>query len=53
MNYTLHQLQIFLKVVQTKSVTKREGLHLHTTCCIYTIKKNFKISLSIPLTGNG
>lgn len=50
MNYTLHQLQIFLKVVQTKSVTKAsEELHL-TQPAVSIQLKNFQDQFDIPLT---
>lgn len=50
MNYTLNQLQIFLKVVQTKSVTKAaEELHL-TQPAVSVQLKNFQDQFEIPLT---
>jgi DNA-binding transcriptional LysR family regulator len=50
MNYTLNQLQIFLKVVQTKSVTKAaEELHL-TQPAVSIQLKNFQDYFEIPLT---
>lgn len=50
MNYTLNQLQIFLKVVQTKSVTKAaEELHL-TQPAVSVQLKNFQDQFDIPLT---
>lgn len=50
MNYTLHQLQIFLKVAQTKSVTKAaEELHL-TQPAVSIQLKNFQSQFDIPLT---
>ncbi|CAH0336219.1 HTH-type transcriptional activator CmpR [Flavobacterium sp. CECT 9288] len=50
MNYTLHQLQIFLKVVQTKSVTKAaEELHL-TQPAVSIQLKNFQDQFDIPLS---
>ncbi|WP_158981177.1 MULTISPECIES: LysR family transcriptional regulator [unclassified Flavobacterium] len=50
MNYTLHQLQIFLKVVQTKSVTKAaEALHL-TQPAVSIQLKNFQDQFDIPLS---
>lgn len=50
MNYTLNQLQIFLKVVQTKSVTKAsEELHL-TQPAVSIQLKNFQDQFEIPLT---
>jgi DNA-binding transcriptional LysR family regulator len=50
MNYTLNQLQIFLKIVQTKSVTKAsEELHL-TQPAVSIQLKNFQEQFNIPLT---
>ncbi len=50
MNYTLNQLQIFLKVTQTKSVTKAaEELHL-TQPAVSIQLKNFQDQFDIPLT---
>jgi DNA-binding transcriptional LysR family regulator len=50
MNYTLHQLQVFLKVTQTKSVTKAaEELHL-TQPAVSIQLKNFQDQFEIPLT---
>jgi DNA-binding transcriptional LysR family regulator len=50
MNYTLNQLQIFLKIVQTKSVTKAsEELHL-TQPAVSIQLKNFQSQFDIPLT---
>ena len=50
MNYTLNQLQIFLKVVQTQSVTKAaEELHL-TQPAVSIQLKNFQDQFDIPLT---
>ncbi|MBL7846987.1 MAG: LysR family transcriptional regulator [Cyclobacteriaceae bacterium] len=50
MNYTLHQLQIFLKVTQTLSVTKAaEELHL-TQPAVSVQLKNFQDQFDIPLT---
>ena len=50
MNYTLNQLQIFLKVVQTQSVTKTaEELHL-TQPAVSIQLKNFQNNFDIPLT---
>lgn len=50
MNYTLNQLQIFLKVVQTQSVTKAaEQLHL-TQPAVSIQLKNFQDQFDIPLT---
>lgn len=50
MNYTLNQLQIFLKVVKTQSVTKAsEELHL-TQPAVSIQLKNFQDQFEIPLT---
>lgn len=50
MNYTLHQLQIFLRVVQTGSVTKTsEELHM-TQPAVSIQLKNFQDQFDIPLT---
>ena len=50
MNYTLNQLQIFLKIVQTQSVTKAsEALHL-TQPAVSIQLKNFQAQFEIPLT---
>ncbi len=50
MNYTLNQLQIFLKVVQTRSVTKAsEELHL-TQPAVSIQLRNFQDQFDIPLT---
>ena len=50
MNYTLHQLQIFLKIVQLKSITKAsEELHL-TQPAVSIQLKNFQDQFPIPLT---
>ncbi len=50
MNYTLNQLQIFLKVVQAQSVTKAsEELHL-TQPAVSIQLKNFQDQFEIPLT---
>lgn len=50
MNYTLNQLQIFLKIVQTKSVTKAsEELHLTQPAVSIQLKK-FQEQFEIPLT---
>lgn len=50
MNYTLHQLQIFLKVVKTQSVTKAaEELHL-TQPAVSIQLKNLQDQFEIPLT---
>ena len=50
MNYTLHQLQIFLKISQIQSITKAaEELHL-TQPAVSIQLKNFQDQFSIPLT---
>jgi DNA-binding transcriptional LysR family regulator len=50
MNYTLNQLQIFLKIVDLKSVTKAsEELHL-TQPAVSIQLKNFQNQFEIPLT---
>lgn len=50
MNYTLNQLQIFLKIVKTQSVTKAaEELHL-TQPAVSIQLKNFQDQFEIPLT---
>ena len=50
MNYTLHQLQIFLKITQEKSITKAaEALYLTQPAVSIQLKK-FQEQFSIPLT---
>lgn len=50
MNYTLHQLQVFLKVTENESVTKAsEELHL-TQPAVSIQLKNFQDQFDIPLT---
>jgi DNA-binding transcriptional LysR family regulator len=50
MNYTLNQLQIFLKVVELQSITKAaEALHL-TQPAVSIQLKNFQSQFEIPLT---
>ncbi len=50
MNYTLNQLQIFLKIVQAQSITKAsEQLHL-TQPAVSIQLKNFQDQFDIPLT---
>jgi DNA-binding transcriptional LysR family regulator len=50
MNYTLNQLNIFLKIVQTQSITKAsEELHL-TQPAVSIQLKNFQDQFDIPLT---
>jgi DNA-binding transcriptional LysR family regulator len=49
MNYSLNQLAIFLKIVQTKSITKTaEAMHL-TQPAVSIQLKNFQTQFSIPL----
>lgn len=50
MNYTLHQLQVFLKITQLKSITKAaEELHL-TQPAVSIQLKNFQDQFDVPLT---
>ncbi len=50
MNYTLHQLQLFLKIVEKKSITKAaEELHL-TQPAVSIQLKNLQDQFDIPLT---
>ncbi|MFM1754392.1 MAG: hypothetical protein RLZZ236_1331 [Bacteroidota bacterium] len=50
MNYTFHQLKVFLKVFQTKSITKAAN-ELHLTQPAVSIQlKNFQDQFEIPLT---
>ncbi len=50
MNYTLNQLKVFLKITQTKSITKAaEELHL-TQPAVSIQLKNFQDQFEIPLT---
>jgi DNA-binding transcriptional LysR family regulator len=50
MNYTINQLRIFLKISQTKSITKAsEELHL-TQPAVSIQLKNFQQQFEIPLT---
>ncbi|WP_108868124.1 LysR family transcriptional regulator [Aquimarina aquimarini] len=50
MNYTLHQLQIFLKIVKKESITKAsEELHL-TQPAVSIQLRNFQDQFPIPLT---
>jgi DNA-binding transcriptional LysR family regulator len=50
MNYTLHQLQVFLKITQHQSITKAsEELHLTQPAVSIQLKK-FQDQFSIPLT---
>jgi len=50
MHYTLHQLQVFAKIVQLKSITKA-SVELHMTQPAVSIQlKNFQDQFEIPLT---
>jgi DNA-binding transcriptional LysR family regulator len=50
MSYTLHQLQVFLKIAQCLSITKAaEELHL-TQPAVSIQLKNFQAQFDIPLT---
>jgi len=50
MNYTLHQLQVFIKVVQTKSITRAsEEMHLSQPAVSIQLK-NLQDQFEIPLT---
>jgi len=50
MNYTLNQLQIFLKIVQTQSVTKASEELFLTQPAVSIQLKNFQDQFEIPLT---
>ncbi|MBP6640841.1 MAG: LysR family transcriptional regulator [Bacteroidia bacterium] len=50
MNYTLHQLQVFLKVTQTKSVTKAAEELLLSQPGVSIQLRNFQDQFSQPLT---
>jgi DNA-binding transcriptional LysR family regulator len=50
MNYTLNQLEIFLKVVKTKSVTKASEELFLTQPAVSIQLKNFQDQFDIPLT---
>lgn len=50
MNYTVHQLQIFLKVVQTKSITKASEELFMTQPAVSIQLKNLQDQFDIPLT---
>jgi len=50
MNYTIHQLQIFIKVVQTKSITKASAELFMTQPAISIQLKNFQNQFAVPLT---
>ncbi len=50
MNYTINQLRIFLRITETKSITKAaEELHL-TQPAVSIQLKNFQDQFDIPLT---
>jgi LysR family transcriptional regulator, low CO2-responsive transcriptional regulator len=50
MNYTIHQLRVFLKVVETQSITKAaEAMHM-TQPAVSIQLKNFQQQFSLPLT---
>lgn len=50
MNYTIHQLQIFIKVVQTKSITKAAEELFMTQPAVSIQLKNFQDQFTVPLT---
>lgn len=50
MNYTIHQLQIFLKVIQTRSITKASEELFMTQPAVSIQLKNFQNQFDIPLT---
>ncbi|MGB5821858.1 MAG: LysR family transcriptional regulator [Saonia sp.] len=50
MNYTLHQLQIFLKITQKQSITKAAEELFLTQPAVSIQLKNFQNQFSIPLT---
>lgn len=50
MNYTLHQLKIFLEIAESKSVTKTAEKLFLTQPAISIQLKNFQDQFSIPLT---
>jgi len=50
MDYTIHQLTIFLKVVQTKSITKASVELFMTQPAVSIQLKNFQNQFDIPLT---
>lgn len=50
MNYSFHQLELFLKIVQTKSITRTaEAMHL-TQPAVSIQLKNFQQQFDVPLT---
>ena len=50
MNYTLHQLQVFLKVTEIKSITKAAESLFLTQPAVSIQLKNFQNQFEIPLT---
>lgn len=50
MNYTLHQLQVFTRVVQTRSITKAAQELFLTQPAVSIQLKNFQDQFEIPLT---
>jgi len=50
MNYTLHQLQLFLKVVHTKSITKAAEELFMTQPAVSIQLRNFQNQFNVPLT---
>ena len=50
MNYTIHQLQIFLKVIQTQSITKAAEALFMTQPAVSIQLKNLQDQFDIPLT---
>ncbi|WP_080057521.1 LysR family transcriptional regulator [Spirosoma aerolatum] len=50
MNYTLHQLQVFLKIAQTQSITKAADELYLTQPAVSIQLKNFQDQFDIPLT---
>lgn len=50
MNYTLHQLQVFLKIVETKSITKAAASLFLTQPAVSIQFKNFQDQFDIALT---
>lgn len=50
MNYTIHQLQIFLKVIQTQSITKASEELFMTQPAVSIQLKKFQDQFSVPLT---
>ncbi len=50
MNYTLHQLQIFLKVVQMQSITRAANELFMTQPAVSIQLRNFQDQFEIPLT---